>query len=105
MNKLKPLKASLAENIRYVAFEAISEHKLSFNEVEKLIKASSLELFGLFGLAKAGIMLIRNKYDNNKGVIRVNRKYVDYVKASLAMINKKDVVFRSIKVSGMINKL
>ncbi|MEM4267528.1 MAG: Rpp14/Pop5 family protein [Candidatus Woesearchaeota archaeon] len=48
-----------------------------------------------------------NKYIIN-GIIKVNNKYVDHVRASLCFVNRvgeQDVIVRSIKVSGMIGKI
>ena len=57
-------------------------------------------------MSKAGVMILINK--ENKGIIRVNHKYVDEVKVALALINNynnNDVKIETVKVSGVINKL
>ena len=62
---------------------------------------------GILHFGKAGVLLIKNQFIKNKGIIKVNNKYVDYIKASLLLIteiNKKKVNIRAIGVSGIIKK-
>jgi RNase P/RNase MRP subunit POP5 len=64
---------------------------------------------GEMGAAKAGIWVLSDKYDTKtqKGIIRVSHKYVNDLKASLALIDKIDgneVIIRSTKVSGILKK-
>ena len=47
-------------------------------------------------------------FSTQTGVVRVNSKYDAHLKASFALINKinkSNVIVRSIKSSGMINKI
>jgi len=109
-NKLKPILPSLREKKRYLTFEILSKEKIEdFPAVSSSIWANSLSFMGELGAAKAGIWLLADKYDENKqrGIIKVSNKYVNELKTSLSLIkeiNKKEVIVRSIMVSGMLNK-
>jgi|SRR3989338_10765075 len=103
---MKPLLPTLKEKKRYLAYEVISK-PLKFNVVSKAVWDNILGYIGTKGTAKAGIWLLNDKYKNNKGIIRVTNKYVDDLKASLALIkkiNNEDVIVRSLGVSGILNK-
>lgn len=109
MEKLKPLIPTLREKKRYVSFEIISKESniFAFPEVQKAVKDSYKSLYGETGEGKAGIILLSNKYQNNKGIIRINNKCVEKLKLSLALIkeiNKKEVIIQSLITSGMIRK-
>ena len=102
---MKYLISTLREKKRYMAFRTITETELSLNQVKDAIIFSFNELFGLIGLAKAGIEFV--DYKNNQGILRINNKHIDSIKASfcfLRKINKHDVILRSEGVSGILNK-
>jgi ribonuclease P/MRP protein subunit POP5 len=109
-NKIKPLLPSLREKKRYLAFEVISKAKISsVHTVDNAISNSMLRLIGESGMAKAGILMLKDKYNQDKqtGIIRVNHKYVDELRASLALIQKvdrQDVIVRSLGLSGILKK-
>ncbi len=98
----KAVLPSLREKKRYLAFEVVSKDKFSFTEIKKTILQSCKEFLGQLGMAKAGIIVLGDKYERNKGLIRINHKYVNELKASLALIKKPTV--KSTGVSGMLNK-
>ena len=108
--KLKPILPSLREKKRYLAFEVISKEKINdADSVSSAIWSCSLQFSGQLGAAKAGIMVLNNKWSPQlqRGIIKVSNKHVDAVKAALAFAGKidgKDVIFRSIGVSGILNK-
>ena len=69
----------------------------------------SLELIGQLGVAKAGIQVIPDcwKPGLQRGIIKVSHKHVDELKLALSFvkkINNKDVIVKSIGVSGILNK-
>lgn len=108
--KLKPVLPSLREKKRYLVFEIISKEKISdVNLVSGAVWDCSLQLLGQLGAAKAGIMMLNNKWDaqSQRGIIKVSHKYVDVLKSALLFadkINNTDVIFRSIGVSGILKK-
>ncbi|MBW2982015.1 hypothetical protein KY343_03990 [Candidatus Woesearchaeota archaeon] len=101
---------TLKEKTRYLAFEIISDHKINdFKAVSKEIHEKSLLFLGQLGLAKAGIRILPEKWnlELQKGIIKVNHRQVDELKSALTLIekiNNKNVVMKSIGVSGMLNK-
>jgi len=106
-NKLKPkaLSPSLREKKRYLVYEAISADNLDSNAVKEAINSSFKELFGLNGLAKAGLSFI--EFKENKGILKVSAKGLDMIRATFCFIrkiNKQDVVLRSLGASGMLKK-
>ena len=69
----------------------------------------TLELIGQLGVAKAGLQVIKDCWnpDLQRGIIKVGHKHVDELKAALTFIkkiNNKDVVVKSIGVSGILKK-
>jgi ribonuclease P/MRP protein subunit POP5 len=108
--KLKPVLPSLREKKRYIVFEVITKEKINSAElVSNTIWKCSLQLLGQLGTAKAGLMVLNNKWNPQlqRGVIKVSHKHVDAVKAALTFadkINDTDVIFRSVGVSGILRK-
>src|SRR3989344_3994994 len=108
--KLKPVLPSLREKKRYLAFEVISKSRISsFDAVSNAIWQSCIQFMGQLGTAKAGIMPLENKWNSEmqRGIIKVGNKYVNHVKSAFVFASKiegKDVIFRSLGVSGILNK-
>ena len=108
--KLKPVLPSLREKKRYLVFEVISKQKINdANQVSSAIWNASLQFLGQLGTAKAGLMVLSNKWDQKlqRGIIKVSHRHVDAVKAALIFANKidnEDVIFRSLGVSGILRK-
>ena len=99
---------SLKQKKRYVVFEVLSKDKLSYNSIKKEINNTLQSFLGELGYAKAGIMFIDQKYKFPYGMIKVNHKHVNELKAGLALvksINGKKVIVKSVKTSGIIKKL
>ena len=108
--KIKPLMPSLRERKRYLAFEILSESPINdFKAVEGAIQSKSLEFLGVLGCADAGMIILKDKYRNEtqRGIIRVNNRSLNMLRATLALIEKigdSDVIVRSVGASGMLNK-
>src|SRR3989344_1286150 len=103
--KPRTLLPSLREKKRYLVYEVISEVNLSYKDIKEGITSAFKELFGIDGIAKAGLDFV--DYGQNKGIIRVSTKGLDMLRASLCFvrkINKDEVVLRSLGVSGMLKK-
>ncbi|MEK6807639.1 MAG: Rpp14/Pop5 family protein [Nanoarchaeota archaeon] len=78
--------------------------------VKKLVIQAGLQFLGELGMARAGIQFLEDTWNekDSTGIIRVSHKYVDEVKAALALVKEfegKKITINSIKVSGEINKL
>jgi ribonuclease P/MRP protein subunit POP5 len=105
--RLKPLLPSLREKKRYLAYQVCSKETVEKVEAEKAIETELKQLIGTLGTANASLLFLRD-WDQNKGILKVQPKYVDYVKASLALItnvNGKQTTIKSVAVSGMVGKL
>ncbi|MBR9675609.1 hypothetical protein GOV05_01220 [Candidatus Woesearchaeota archaeon] len=107
--KTKPLSPSLREKKRYIRYEVLSETKLSQEKIEKAITKNTKALIGELNLSKTGMIILRNKYDEEKqsGIIKVNNKKVDEIKTALGLIKNVDdqaVIFTTTKVSGILKK-
>lgn len=103
--KQKLLLPSLREKKRYLVFEVISGDNLNFKDIKDSIVLAFKELFGLDGLAQAGLDFI--EYKQNKGIIRVTTNGLDKLKASFCFVrkvNKGEVILRSLGVSGILKK-
>ena len=105
----KAVLPSMREKKRYLAFEIISIDKFNFIDIKKSITESAKDFLGTLGMAKAGIILLDEKFnkEKQKGLIKVNNKYLNELKASLAlikMINNKKIIVKSLGVSGMLTK-
>ncbi|MBI1935080.1 ribonuclease P protein component 2 [Candidatus Woesearchaeota archaeon] len=109
--KLKPILPSLREKKRYIAFEVISKKRIQDAlAVSNAIWQASLEFLGQVGTAKAGLMVLNNKWnpETQRGIIKVSNKHLDAVKASFifaSRIQGQEAIIRSLGVSGMLNKL
>ena len=105
--KIKPILPSLREKKRYLAFEIISQAPVSFTSANNAIYDNCFSYIGELGMSRAGVLILNDKYKNNKGIIRVNHKNVDNLKSSLMIIkdiNKQDVIVRTLGVSGILKK-
>lgn len=94
---MKSLKPSMREKKRYMLISG-SKGKNLKESVEKAI----LDFIGVLGMAKAGLEWVKQDREKNTIVIAVNRKSVDYVRASLAVVPEKIIVER---VSGTLKGL
>ncbi|HLC99086.1 MAG TPA: Rpp14/Pop5 family protein [Candidatus Nanoarchaeia archaeon] len=106
----KPLLPSLREKRRYLAFEIVSESRIDdFSEVSDGITASALSLLGYIETAKAGLIVMGDRWDRSRqrGIIRTGTRHLNGVMASLALIDNikgKKAMARSLGVSGALNK-
>ena len=103
---MKPLLPSLREKKRYVVFEIIGSnfHK---KKAEKDIISNILGFIGELGFSRANIRLIDDCWVKNKGIIRVNVKYLNEFKMALGLIkklNNKKIIINVIGVSGILKK-
>ena len=103
--QIKPLLPTLREKKRYLVYEVIGK-QVSASDAYKAIRKATTEFLGTIGAAGLGLIPI-NKYQNNKGTIRLNHQYVNHVRAALLFItsiNNHPVTVRSIGASGILKK-
>lgn|SRR3989338_4007471 len=107
---MRALLPSLKEKKRYIVFEITANKKINdFRLISRAIWNSSLDFLGQLETGKAGLWILADKWnvEKQKGILRINNKYVDKIKASLTMIAKigrQNVIVRSVGVSGILNK-
>jgi ribonuclease P/MRP protein subunit POP5 len=110
MAKIKAILPSLREKKRYLAFEVLSKSRIKdYSSVSKAIWQGMLSFTGTKGTAQAGIMLLPEKYNpqTQRGIVKVNNRQVDSLKASLTLIQEIDAMpatVRSVGVSGSLKK-
>jgi len=92
-------KPSFREKKRYLQYEVVSNN-VSRDQVETAINTSCLNFLGELTYSKAGIQFMI--WNNNKGIIKVNRKYIKHLQACIALT---DFSVRTTKVSGIIAKV
>jgi ribonuclease P/MRP protein subunit POP5 len=106
--KGKPLLPTLRTKKRYVVYEYISDKNITHNEIVNAVKNSFKECFGIFGLGKSGLMDTKI-FDKNlkRGILKINHKYLDHLRTSMAMITDIDrnkVIIHTVGVSGILKK-
>ena len=106
---MKSLLPSLKEKKRYLVFKIISNKKFNFKDIEKTISLNNIEFNGVLNSSKGNLNFIQDcfNFENQTGIIKVNNKYTDNLKASLTLIkniNNDNVIVRSLYVSGILNK-
>ncbi len=102
---LKTLPPTLREKKRYISFKIIYHKELSGSEVVYLIRNAILNYYGVWGTSKSNPWLI--DYTHPKGLLRVNRDEVDFVKSALITVNEyknQPINIVILGVSGSIKK-
>ena len=97
---------SLREKKRYLHYEVTADGNITAEEVKQAVQEAMQVFLGDYGCAQAGIQQTENTH--KQGIIKTNVKYVNQVKTALALIKtikNKNVMFKTTKVSGMINKV
>lgn len=96
----------MREKKRYIVFEVIADKKLSFSNVAEKIFQQNLEFLGELGCARSGLMVL-DEWKQNKGILKVNNKYLNETRAALALIkeiNNQKVIVKTVGVSGILKK-
>jgi len=99
---------TLKENQRYLVFELknIDQNFVLNKAVYDNILKQCNDMLGIFEAAKAGLMPV--KFNEKRGIIRVNNKYVDKLKVCLGLIKINNginnTIIDCVLVSGMLNK-
>lgn len=106
-SKLKPLSPTLREKKRFVKIKIESDKKFEFKTISEELVDQILVYIGAIDFSKAGIWILRDKFDYDKQelIIKVNVKYKDKFLASLLLLNKIDnnsVKIKTIKTSGTL---
>ncbi|MBN1502863.1 hypothetical protein JW930_04925 [Candidatus Woesearchaeota archaeon] len=107
--KKKHLLPTLNNKKRYIVFEAVSENKINEADIYETIKNSCHKVLGSLDKAKANIRFLKNRFNkkDRRGIIRVNHRYIDKLRLSLALvthINDTKVIIKCVGVSGILKK-
>jgi ribonuclease P/MRP protein subunit POP5 len=107
--KEKPLLPTLREKKRYLVYEILSDADFDAKVISTSIKDAMHELFGMNGVADAGLMFMDNKFntETQRGFVRVSAQSLDALRASFTFIHDikgRKAIVRSVIASGMIAK-
>ncbi len=100
----------MREKARYVAFEVMPCDGISFvfEDVFKAVEDAVKLMFGLSGLSEAKLWPMKKDWSNNRGILKVDRSFVEKLKSALPLIEEikgKKVIVKSLKVSGTLKKV
>jgi ribonuclease P/MRP protein subunit POP5 len=101
----KLLKPTLRERNRYLAFEAVCEHKLDRKQIVDSVWSSLLRLHGELGASKTSLWVMDWDREKNKGILKANHKSVDAVRAAAALVKEiegRKAILRIAYVSGTL---
>ena len=102
---LKPIPPTQRERNRYIVFELISSTKFDRNSVVRCICNSVLDFIGEAGAGKTSLWAMDWDEEKQIGILKVNHRSVDDVRASAALmkeINNSPVIFHVLGVSGTL---
>ena len=88
-------------------FEIISSATFLLADVEKEVMAVLHQFLGDLGVARAGPLFVKEKYKNQKFIIKVNHTAVDECKAGIVLVKKiknTPVIIKSVITSGSLKK-
>ena len=105
--RLKPLRPTMREKKRYVAFEAMTPRVLPIVSINEAIRHAAQQLLGDLGLAAMGLQFIPERAQGHKGLLRVSHRYLDHARAAIAFVTsvkKTPVALRSLGASGILAK-
>ena len=105
--RIKALKPSLKEKKRYVVFEVLSKTRVGFKDTRDAILDAVHRFLGSSGAAKLGLVFFEDRWKDQKGIVKVNLKHVEQLKASFCFagkINGQEVICRSVGASGILKK-
>lgn len=103
--KIKPIMPCLKEKKRYISYRVVSEKAINEKIARAAINSYMLKFLGELGYSKAGIIFLGHGVSS--GIIKASNRYVDEVKAALALIDNIDKIpvnVCSTAVSGILNK-
>jgi len=98
---MKTILPTLKEKNRYLVYEINNNKKCTINEIRGELNTAMLRFLGEFEYAKANILIL-DDFKENRGIIKVNSKYVDKVRVALMLI--KNFIAETIGVSGTLKK-
>ncbi|MEM7819669.1 MAG: Rpp14/Pop5 family protein [Candidatus Aenigmatarchaeota archaeon] len=103
MAEPKILPPSLRPQKRYIVFEIISEHPITYGDLINAVWNSMLSFLGELGSAEARIWFIHNLYDEKtqRGVIKCRHDSVEKIRVVLSLIQMIGETRSLIKIVGV----
>ena len=104
-DKLKSLIPTLRQKKRFIRIIVKSNKKLDFDTLANSINSQIMYYVGAIDFGKAGIRLLKDKFDykNQEIILRVGTKFKDKAVGSIALITKienNDVNLKIKRISG-----
>ena len=101
---VRSLLSSLRDTKRYVVYHVASPTPVSAQATQEAVRDACQALLGNYGMAKANVSFLED-WQNQKGILRVNRAYVDYIKSAFLFIRTiagHPASVSSVTVSGIL---
>jgi len=107
---MKDLQPAEKQKTRYLKFKVHSDEKIGISDLVDGFWKNAINFIGSKELSAASPWIIANKYDEETqiGIIRVNRDYVEDLRASMTLtekFNDKKGFFEVKKTSGSIRAI
>jgi RNase P/RNase MRP subunit POP5 len=99
---------SLKPKKRYILFEIISNKTFQTKVVEDAVLNAIKEFIGILGVAKVAPMFVKEKFKDNKFVLKVGHKFTDEIKSALILVKEiknEQVIIKSVVTSGTLKKV
>ncbi len=80
----------------------MSDTRVSFENLKEEVDKALLLFLGQLGIARSSPMLLPETFDGKRFIIKVNHRFVDELKAALALSTK--IPFQSVVTSGTLKK-
>ena len=101
------LLSSLKQKKRYLVFEVTSTKQFSVGEIEKEVFQALLSFLGELGVSRTAPMFLKEKFNKQRFILKVNHKYVSETQAALSLIKtikNTKVIVKSLITAGTIKK-
>ena len=85
---MRPLRPTLRDTFRYLAFTLSYEEPVRTPALKKVMLDAAKNLFGDVGVSKLGIKVVA--FDGTKGLVRCRYRHVPELQATIASIGKID---------------
>ncbi|MFH1275616.1 MAG: Rpp14/Pop5 family protein [Candidatus Woesearchaeota archaeon] len=102
------LLSSLKQKKRYVLFEIVSNTQFTLKEAQDEVDKAILLFLGQLGLSKASPLFLKERFKDNKFIIKVNHNWVDELISGVILIKSiknTPIIIRSIITSGTLKKI
>ena len=100
---MKVIPPTLRDNVRYVAFEVISDEIVKAAEIKNEILSATTSLLGDVGVTNLGIELI--SFAGQKGLLRCRNNRIEDVRSVLATVFRVKKFRLSVRVLGVSGTL